>query len=57
MSVNTNTNACEKLTIIPVLTAIPLPQYVFGTMSPKPTDRNVIAISHMAFSKLACSSS
>lgn len=45
------------LTIIPVLTAIPLPQYVFGTMSPKPTERKVIAISHIALSRLACSSS
>lgn len=34
-----------KLTIIPVLTAMPRPQYVFGTMSPKPTLKNVIAIS------------
>lgn len=42
---------------MPVLTAIPLPQYVFGTMSPKPTLKNVIAINHMAFNKLACSSS
>lgn len=46
-----------KLTIIPVVTAMPRPQYVFGTMSPKPTLRNVIAISHMAFNRLACSSS
>lgn len=46
-----------ELTIMPVLTAIPLPQYVFGTMSPKPTERNVIAISHIALSRLACSSS
>lgn len=46
-----------KLTIMPVLTAIPRPQYVFGTMSPKPTLRKVIAISHMEFNRLACSSS
>lgn len=42
-----------KLTIIPVLTAIPRPQYVFGTMSPKPTLKNVIAISlYMAKDKM-----
>lgn len=35
----------SKLTMIPVLTAMPRPQYVFGTMSPKPTLKNVIAIS------------
>lgn len=46
-----------QLTIIPVLTAMPLPQYVLGTMSPKPTLKNVIAISHIEFNKLACSSS
>lgn len=45
------------LTIIPVLTAMPRPQYVFGTISPKPTLRKVIAINHMAFNRLACSSS
>lgn len=43
--------------MIPVLTAIPRPQYVFGTISPKPTLKNVIAISHIAFSRFACSSS
>lgn len=37
--------ACVKLTMMPVLTAMPLPQYVLGTMSPNPTERNVIAIS------------
>lgn len=42
---------------MPVLTAIPRPQYVFGTMSPKPTLRKVIEISHMEFRRLACSSS
>jgi hypothetical protein len=45
------------LTIIPVVTAIPLPQYVLGTISPYPTLKNVMAISHMVFSKLACSAS
>ena len=47
----------SKLTIMPVLTAMPRPQYVFGTISPKPTLKNVIAISHIEFNKLACSSS
>lgn len=47
----------NQLTIIPVVTAIPRPQYVLGTMSPKPTLKKVIAINHMEFSKLACSSS
>lgn len=54
------TCTCRKaaaLTIIPVLTAIPRPQYVFGTISPKPTLKNVIAISHIAFKRFACSSS
>lgn len=46
-----------QLTMMPVLTAIPRPQYVLGTISPKPTLKNVIAISHMEFNKLACSSS
>jgi hypothetical protein len=46
-----------KLTIIPVLTAIPRPQYVFGTISPNPTLRNVIAINHIEFNRFACSSS
>lgn len=36
---------------------MPRPQYVLGTISPKPTLKNVIAISHMEFNKLACSSS
>lgn len=45
------------LTMIPVLTAIPLPQYVLGTMSPKPTLRKVIAINHIALRRFACSSS
>lgn len=48
---------CVKLTMIPVLTAMPRPQYVFGTISPKPTLKNVIAMSHMEFKRLACSSS
>lgn len=47
----------SSLTIIPVETAIPRPQYVLGTMSPKPTLRNVIAMSHMALRRFACSSS
>jgi len=47
----------STLTIIPVETAIPRPQYVLGTMSPKPTLRNVMAISHMALRRFACSSS
>lgn len=42
---------------MPVLTAMPLPQYVFGTMSPKPTLKKVIAISHIALRRFACSSS
>jgi hypothetical protein len=46
-----------QLTIIPVLTAMPRPQYVLGTISPKPTLKNVIAMSHIEFNKLACSSS
>lgn len=46
-----------QLTMIPVLTAMPRPQYVFGTISPKPTLKNVIAISHMELRRLACSSS
>ena len=48
--------ACQ-LTMMPVVTAIPRPQYVLGTISPNPTLRNVMAISHIAFSRLACSSS
>lgn len=40
-----------------MLTAMPLPQYVLGTISPKPTLRKVIAISHIALSRFACSSS
>lgn len=51
------TRSYFQLTIIPVLTAMPRPQYVLGTMSPKPTLKNVIAISHIEFNKLACSSS
>jgi len=47
----------STLTIIPVETAIPRPQYVLGTMSPKPTLRNVMAMSHMALRRFACSSS
>ena len=47
----------KVLTMMPVVTAIPLPQYVLGTMSPYPTLRNVMAISHMVLSRLACSSS
>lgn len=47
----------KGLTIIPVETAMPRPQYVFGTMSPKPTLRKVIAISHIALRRFACSSS
>lgn len=54
-------NVCDKslirLTIIPTLTAIPRPQYVLGTISPNPTLRNVIAISHIEFKRFACSSS
>ena len=42
---------------MPVVTAMPRPQYVFGTISPKPTLKNVIAISHIAFKRFACSSS
>lgn len=45
------------LTTIPQVKVIPRPQYVFGTMSPYPTHKNVMAVSHMAFSKFACSSS
>lgn len=43
----------ETLTVIPVLTAIPLPQYVLGTISPNPTLKNVIAINHIEFNKFA----
>lgn len=32
---------------IPVITAMLLPQYVFGTMSPYPTERNVMATSQI----------
>lgn len=39
--------------MIPVLTAIPRPQYVLGTISPNPTLKNVIAINHILFSKFA----
>lgn len=39
------------------MSVIPRPQYVFGTMSPYPTHKNVMAVNHMAFSKFACSSS
>uniref|UniRef100_A0A2M4DAY9 Putative secreted protein n=1 Tax=Anopheles darlingi TaxID=43151 RepID=A0A2M4DAY9_ANODA len=49
--------AVQPAPIIPVLTAMPRPQYVLGTISPKPTLRKVIAINHMAFNRLACSSS
>lgn len=34
--------------------AIPRPQYVFGTKSPYPTDKNVMAIIHMEFKILEC---
>lgn len=48
---------CNLLTTIPQVRVIPRPQYVFGTMSPYPTHKNVMAVSHMAFSKFECSSS
>lgn len=42
---------------MPVVTAMPLPQYVLGTISPYPTERNVMDINHIVFNRLACSSS
>lgn len=48
---------CLLLTTMPHVRVMPRPQYVFGTMSPYPTHKNVMAVSHMAFSKFECSSS
>lgn len=42
---------------MPQVRVMPLPQYVLGTMSPYPTQRKVMAVSHIEFNKLACSSS
>lgn len=47
----------EILTTIPQVNVIPRPQYVFGTISPYPTHKKVMAVSHMEFSKFECSSS
>lgn len=46
-----------QLTMVPTVRVMPRPQYVFGTMSPYPMLRRVMATSHMAFNKLAWSSS
>ena len=45
------------LTTMPQVNVMPRPQYVFGTISPYPTQRNVIAVSQKAFRMLANSSS
>lgn len=37
---------------MPVIKQTPFPQYVLGTMSPYPMERNVIEISHIADRKL-----
>ena len=42
------------LTIMPVNTAMARPQYVLGTISPYPMDKNVIEIIHMEFKKFWC---
>lgn len=47
----------RTLTTMPHVNVMPRPQYVFGTKSPYPTHKNVIAVSHMEFNKFACSSS
>lgn len=43
----------HTLTMVPVAIAILRPQYVFGTISPYPIDRNVMAIIHIEFNILA----
>lgn len=48
---------CNILTTMPHVNVMPRPQYVFGTISPYPTHRNVIAVSQKAFNMLANSSS
>ena len=38
----------------PVVTAMALPQYVLGTISPYPMDKNVMDIIHIEFNKFLC---
>lgn len=45
-------NTRHELTIIPQTTVMPRPQYVFGTISPYPTHKNVIAVNQSAFNIL-----
>lgn len=47
----------KLLTMTPTDRAIPRPQYVLGTMSPYPMERNVMAIIHIELRMLACSAS
>lgn len=42
--------------MMPVSRQTPFPQYVWGTMSPYPMDRNVMEMSHMAPRKLLVTS-
>lgn len=49
--------ALKLLTTTPQVNVMPRPQYVFGTMSPYPTHKNVMAVSQNAFSRFANSSS
>lgn len=44
-------------TTMPHVRVMPRPQYVLGTISPYPTHRKVIAVSHIEFNKFAWSSS
>ena len=44
----------NNVTMTPVAMATILPQYVLGTISPYPIERNVIAIIHIEFRILAC---
>lgn len=43
-----------SLTMQPTAMEMVLPQYVFGTISPYPTDRKVMEIIHMAFKIFSC---
>ena len=54
---NFDSHSNQLLTTIPHVSVIPRPQYVLGTISPYPTHKKVIAVSHIEFNKFACSSS
>ena len=51
------TRAVQPAPNMPTLTDIARPQYVCGTISPYPTERNVMATSHSELGKLWCSTS